>query len=233
MDDAIDDAAEALYAAPVSAFTKERKRLADEAKAAGDKKAAAAILELPKPSVSAWVVNMLHREGALAPLFAAATKLRSGVGSAAADQRAAITRLRARAAEILTDDGHAASPAVIQRVTVTLQALAATGFAPDAPGRLVADRDPPGFETMAGVELAPAEPSEPDAPKPKIDHRARQRAEEERARKRRAASAARQEVLDRHVEVSRLRSELARAEADLAQAERNAREAEAALEEQE
>jgi colicin import membrane protein len=39
----------------------------------------------------------------------------------------------------------------------TLQALSAIGsYAPDAPGRLVADRDPPGFEVLAGAAVPAA-----------------------------------------------------------------------------
>lgn len=222
MDDVIEAAAKALYEAPVSTFVAERKRLATEARAAGLKTAATAIAKLPKPSVSAWVVNQLHREGALAPLFAAATRVRAGELAAAPDQRAAIAQLRARAAQLLESDEHGASPAVIQRITTTLHALAAVGsFAPDAPGRLVADRDPPGFEAMAGVKLtSPPPPEEREEPAPEAkprppepDTAAIALAAKLKAQRERAAAAARQVVADRRADVRQVRSELARAEA--------------------
>jgi hypothetical protein len=244
--DLVDEAAEALYSAPVSAFVAERKRLAAEAKAAGDKAAAAAIGKLAKPSVSAWVVNTLLREGALGALFDAGKRLREGELAAQVDQRAAIAQLRTRAAEILEGDAHAASPAVIQRITTTLLALAATGtFAPDPPGRLLGDRDPPGFEAMAGVELraVPAPEPAPAAARPAL--KAVPKVDEERARRERAAAAARQIVADRHAELRRLREDLAQAEAvvarlqerisgvedALAEADARAIEAQAALDE--
>jgi hypothetical protein len=248
-DDLAELAAEALYGAPVSAFVAERKRLAADAKAAGDKVAAAAIAKLAKPSVSAWVVNALLREGALGPLFAAAKRVREGELAASADQRAAMTQLRARAGQLLSSDDHAVTPAVIQRITTTLQAIAAIGtFAPDAPGRLIADRDPPGFEAMAGVTMAPGPvlvsvpvqapgaPMEP--PKPA-------QAQLDRTRLERAAAAARQVLADRHADLRRLRDELGQAEsaasrlrervagieAEVAEAEARAAEAQVALDE--
>src|SRR5689334_16188113 len=53
------DAAEALYRAPHEAWVAERKRLAAELKAAGDKAGAAQLAKLARPPLSAWVVNQL------------------------------------------------------------------------------------------------------------------------------------------------------------------------------
>jgi len=82
-------------------------------------------------------------------LLAAGQRMRAGEADAWQAQRAALARLTAAAGEILRSDKHAASPATLRRVTANLTALSAQGsFAPDANGRLVADRDPPGFEVL-------------------------------------------------------------------------------------
>jgi hypothetical protein len=168
--DDVDDAGDALYGAPLSVFTAERKRLADALKAAGSKAAAAAVNKLARPSMSAWVVNQLWRQARpdMDALLAAGVRVREGDRGGLDDQRAALARLRTAAASVLTGDDHAASPATLQRVATTLQALSALGtWEPDRPGRLLGDRDPPGFDVMLGAVIdvpepgaAPAVPSE-------------------------------------------------------------------------
>ncbi len=154
--DAVTNAAEQLYAAPLATFTAERKRLADELKASGDIEASREVAKLGKPSVSAWVVNQLHREARddLDALLEAGQRMRGGEMAAGRDQRAALARLHQASSELLVRDGHAASPSMLRRVTMTLQALSAVGsFDPDPAGQLVQDRDPPGFDLLAGVTL--------------------------------------------------------------------------------
>ena len=57
-----DEAADELYALPPEQFTSARNARAKEAKAAGDKETAARIAALRKPTVLAWLVNLLVRE---------------------------------------------------------------------------------------------------------------------------------------------------------------------------
>lgn len=57
-----DEAAAELYALPPEQFTAARNARAKEAKAAGDKETAAQITALRKPTVVAWLVNLLVRE---------------------------------------------------------------------------------------------------------------------------------------------------------------------------
>ncbi|HEU5055266.1 MAG TPA: hypothetical protein VFU21_02020 [Kofleriaceae bacterium] len=150
-EDPIGPAAEELYGAPLSRFTAERKRLADALRAEGDRSLAARVAALARPTMAAWVVNQLWRRarGDMDDLMAAGQRMKRGEPGAWQAQRAALARLTAEAGEVLRGDRHAASPATLRRVTSTLQALSAVGsFAPDAPGRLVADRDPPGFEVL-------------------------------------------------------------------------------------
>lgn len=148
---AYDEAVAALYQAPHGDFVGERKRLAGELKAAGDKAGATKLGKLARPPISAWTVNQLwwHARAAFDALFESAEKLRGGDLGATGEHRDAIAKLRARAQQILAEAGHAATESTLRRVTTTLAALAATGgFDPDPEGALSADRDPPGFEAV-------------------------------------------------------------------------------------
>lgn len=236
-----DDAAEALYGAPLKQFVEERKRLAADLKAAGDRAAAAAVAKLPRPGMSAWVVNQLWREARaeMDALFAAGAKLRGGDFGAGAAQRASLQALRKKAAEVLKRDGHAATEGTLLRVQTTLQALSAIGgFAPDAPGRLVEDRDPPGFEVLGGVTEVKKAP-EPEQPKPGpgTDQKEREkRREEERRRKavqvdleramkvleraRHAVRVAEGEVAEQAERMARVEKEAEKARQDLAEVEK-------------
>ena len=57
-----DDVADELYALPPEQFTAARNARAKEAKADGDRETAARIAALRKPTVLAWLVNLLVRE---------------------------------------------------------------------------------------------------------------------------------------------------------------------------
>jgi hypothetical protein len=167
------DALTELYQAPLATFVAERKRLAGNLKAEGDKAGAAKLLKLPRPTTSAWVVNQLywHARDAFDALLATAERLRQADLAATAAHRDALATLRTRAQTFLTDAGHAPTEATLRRVTTTLAAVAATGgFTPDEPGTLAEDRDPPGFD-IAGLTLAPLRgtpspegPGEPGGP---------------------------------------------------------------------
>jgi hypothetical protein len=148
-----DEAVRELYQAPHPAFVAERKRLAAELKAAGDKPGATQLGKLPRPPISAWAVNQLwwQEREAFDRLLATAARLRDGDLGANAPHREALTALRVRASTILGDAGHAGTEATLRRIATTLSAIAASGgFEPDPPGALSADRDPPGFEA-AGI----------------------------------------------------------------------------------
>jgi hypothetical protein len=166
-----DDAVAELYQAAHDGFVPERKRLAAELKAAGDKPGAARLLKLGRPTLSAWAVNQLwwQSRDSFEQLFAAAARLRAGDQAGAADRRDAVTVMKAKAAGILVQAGHALNEATLRRVTTTLSALAAAGgFEPDAPGALSADRDPPGFDAagLAGFASSTTTPASPTSPQP-------------------------------------------------------------------
>jgi hypothetical protein len=158
-----DDAVASLFQVPLDQFVTERKRLAGELKAAGDKGGAAKLAKLARPPISAWVVDQLwwHARDAFEALFETAHRLRDGKLDASAAHRDALAKLRTRAAKLLADAGHGATEATLRRVTQTLSALAAAGgWDPDPPGALSADRDPPGFEAIGISNVAlPAPPA--------------------------------------------------------------------------
>jgi hypothetical protein len=177
---AYDDAVTSLYQAPFAEFVAERKRLAAELKASGDKDGAARLLKLQRPPVSAWAVNQLwwkERVGFEA-LIEAAEHVKVGDREAGKAHREALSALRGHAARLLQEAGNAASETTLRRVATTLSAVAAQGgFEPDAPGTLHADRDPPGFESLGFAPAATVSVS-----KPKDDDAAERRAEAERRR---------------------------------------------------
>jgi hypothetical protein len=245
-----DDAVEALYQAPHDRFVAERKRLASELKGGGDGAAAARLAKLARPTISAWAVNQLwwRAQAAFAELLDSAERLRKGDLAASREHREALTKLRARAAAVLGDAGHAASAATLRRVTTTLSALAAAGgFDPEPPGALTADRDPPGFES-SGMDFdalsaalgaaaasksanasarAPAEParrSQAQVEQRRAEEERRRRDEErartqmERRRIELALQSAKAKMEQRADEVERLRVELSAAEDELAEA---------------
>jgi hypothetical protein len=146
-----DDAVIALYRAPLDEFVAQRKRLASELKAAGDKTGATRLTGLARPPISAWAVNQLWWEARAAfdELFAAAERLRQGDLAATGAHRDAMTKLRARAEAVLGAAGHATTEATLRRIMTDLSALAAAGtFDPDPPGGLAGDREPVGFDVI-------------------------------------------------------------------------------------
>jgi NADH-quinone oxidoreductase subunit C len=230
-----EDAVESLFQAPHEQFVTERKRLAGELKAAGDKTGAGKLAKLVRPPISAWVVDQLwwRSRDAFEALFATAEQLRLGEPGATAAHRDALAGLRAQAAQLLGEAGHAANEATLRRVTQTLSALAAAGgWAPDLPGALSADRDPPGFEAVGITNVIPfpVQPRAPaaahhgahdagDAEAAAERHRREREADEARLRREREAAATRAESA----------ADLRRAEAERARAAAERHRLEAAL----
>ncbi|HWN85302.1 MAG TPA: hypothetical protein VNN99_09130 [Vicinamibacterales bacterium] len=161
-----DSEVDALFKLALPEFTAARNALASKLQKAGDKAAAAEVKALAKPPVSAWVVNQIYwrARAAFDRLMTAGARLRQAQASQLAGHstnlrevltthREAVTELSRQAAAILSESGHPASPDIMRRVTMTLEGLAAQGLlagAP-APGRLAADVDPPGFETITAL----------------------------------------------------------------------------------
>lgn len=153
----IDDQIDALYQGPLDAFTEARNALAKSAKRADLK-------TLAKPSLPAWVVNQLywHRRPLVDRLVAAAEAVRkahlaalagkaSDVRAAETGHREAVREALAEARAVLAEGAHPATPATLDAVRDTLQALPA----PEAVGRLAKPLAPRGFEALAGLAVAP------------------------------------------------------------------------------
>ncbi|MFT3696576.1 MAG: hypothetical protein QM831_25780 [Kofleriaceae bacterium] len=143
-----EDARRALYQAPLADFVKERTRLANELREDGEKKLAAKLKTMPRPSVSAWVTNQLwwNARETFEEMLAHAKKLRANDLSVSAAHRDSIATLRQCASDMLTNAGHAATPATLHKVQQNLAAISARGdFFPDEFGEMTGDRDPPGF----------------------------------------------------------------------------------------
>ena len=191
---------------------------------------------LQKPSLPAWVVNQLHwhRRAALDRLVTAAEAVRKEHGKALsgrpADVRAAeqahrdvVREVLAEARAVLTEGGHPITPATLDAVRDTLQALPS----PEANGRLARPLAPKGFEALAGFTVAPAlrvvPPAAKRAPAPADDDdgEAEAEAEAERARARKAAereARERRKAAEKAVEAAR--AVLQRADIALDDAER-------------
>lgn len=243
-----EDAVVALYQAPFAEFVAERKRLAAEVKAAGDKEGSTRLSKLARPPVSAWAVNQLwwKERDDFERLIAVAARVKAGERDASKAHREQLSRLGKHAARLLQEAGNAATEATLRRVSTTLSAIAAQGnFAPDAPGALSADRDPPGFEALgfgparperAAEELSvepkgAAEARRLEAERRRAEDDERRRAEEDE-RKRRAAererlSAALRDA--RALEASQ-RRELSRLQRELESAEHGLKETQTVLE---
>jgi len=243
----LEAAIDRLYQGPIAEFTQARNALAAECKAAGDKDGAARVKELTKPSAVAWAVNQLYwrdRERfdalvvAMAQLAAAQREALGGGGAAALKDatRRKVERLQAaaRAAERrLVASGAAGGPAVVQRLSATLEALATPrlpGTTAPTPGRLVTELQPAGFDValgLGGLDLPPVPARAARGPEPIAPRVAPSRSEEGRPveDERRAEDERRSERLrlqQAEFEVARLRRETSAAERALEQAESRA-----------
>jgi hypothetical protein len=174
-----------LYGLPLGEFVDARNQLAARLRPI-DRKAAAEVKKLAKPSISAWAVNQAYwnaREE-FETMLDAGDELRAlqtralggerptGVQAAMAAQRSALLQVVKQATRALAQAGYGSSNAVLRRVVTTLEALASYGRAGSAPrpGRLSADVPAPGFDALAGLAgldaLAATAPGQPAATAP-------------------------------------------------------------------
>lgn len=160
----IDTEIDALFRVPLSEFTAARNALAKSLKSDGRALEAERVKALAKPPAPAWAVNQLYWQDpkAIERLLALGERVRRAQTGQLknADLRALIddkkqmtAGLLKKATSILEEAEHAASPDAMRRVSVTLEALAAWGGTEGAPaaGRLTAELEPPGFDTLAAL----------------------------------------------------------------------------------
>jgi len=237
---------DALFQLALPEFTAARNALASRLQKAGDKEAAATVKSLAKPPVSAWVVNQLYwrNREAFDRLLTAGARLRQAQASQLAGHktnlrelltthRETLTELSKQAAALLSQSGHQPSPDIMRRVTMTLEGLAAQGLLEGAPaaGRLTADVDPPGFETISALapRAAGDKPAREAGDSRVLAFRANQRvAANGRGKHKGAATRADDAARDAERRKA-ARTALKSAERALAEARRDAAAAEAAL----
>ena len=230
------DEVDELYALPLDEFTAARNALA---KRTGDD----SIKQLEKPSVAAWAVNQLarRREVDLRRLLRAGEALEAGQTEAVRggdqqaferarrDERDAVRRLRAAAADLLEHGGHPSSDQTLERVAKTLHAGAATDEGRQAlrDGRLAEELEPQGFDALAALadSVTPRRkrPKQERAPSEAQRRRAEQ-AREAAAEARREADEAAAELDAAEREVERARKTAERAAAKAERLEAKARE---------
>lgn len=234
----IDAEIDALFQLPLSEFTGARNELAKRLKNEGRAVDAERVKALVKPPAPAWAVNQIYWQDpkAFGRLLVVGERIRKAQTGQLknADLRALIDEkkllaltLLTNAAVILEEAGHVASADAVRRMASTLEALAAWGEADGVPraGRLTAELEPPGFDTLAalmgGKKVEAAKVLHFRAPKPVEDPAAT------RARLREAVQAAEKALREARREAASAESALAKATARAAAVEAQKREIEA------
>jgi hypothetical protein len=209
-----------LYGLPLEGWTAARNALAKRLSGEGRKADAATVQALRKPSLSVSAVNQLfsREEERMGELLAAGKRARAAQGQAVAGRGAAAFRealgaarrqiedLRRRAVSLLEEGGKGTGGAIAERIGRNLEALA---FSPAAAasgerGYLDADLDPPGFEVLSGLRLAPA--SAPKKQSPDRPSRLLQFKEAPLKEARATAASARREEAEEAEEARRVRA---------------------------
>jgi len=229
---------DALFQLSLAEFTGARNALAKHLKNEGRTLDAERVKALAKPPAPAWAVNQLYWQDpkAIERLLTLGERVRKAQTGQLknADLRALIEEkkqmtmtLLTKASAILEEAGHAASADSMRRVSATLESLAAWGDTEGVPraGRLTADLDPPGFDTLAalmgGKNLEAAKVLLFRVPKPVEDPAAM------RARLREAVQEAEKALREAHRDSERAESALAKANARAAAVEQQKQEIDA------
>lgn len=229
---------DALFQLSLAEFTGARNALAKRLRNEGRALDAERVKALAKPPSSAWAVNQLYWQDpkAIERLLTLGERIRKAQTGQLknADLRALIeekkqmtTALLTKVSAILEEAGHAAAGDSMRRVSATLESLAAWGYMEGVPkaGRLTADLDPPGFDTLAalmgGKKLEANKVLLFRAPKPVEDPAAT------RARLQDAVQAAKKTLREAHRDAERAEAALAKANARAATVEKQKQEIEA------
>jgi hypothetical protein len=191
------------------------------------------VKKLAKPSVPVWTANQLARRepGEVRALLRSAEELRKAQARALAgkgakdlqerltEQRRAVRALARLGREMLAAEGRSVSDAIVERIAQTLDAAAldeGSRFLLRA-GRLTEELEPPGFEALAGMAVAPPKKRQARAGGKRGDVTAARRGLQEAQREARARE---REALEAEREVERAET----AAADARRAAQKARE---------
>ncbi|TCC04181.1 hypothetical protein [Kribbella soli] len=137
-----EEAADAVYAAPAADFIATRNELAKQLKAGGDAAASTRLKALRKPTVAAWIANLLARKlpDELDDLLALGDEFREATADLDGERLRDLTPRRHRlldklskeAARLAADEGQKVSPDVGQKLRETLDAALVDPAAGDA-----------------------------------------------------------------------------------------------------
>lgn len=168
---AVEQAADELYALTPGEFTRARDERAKALRNEGQREEADAVKALRKPTVAAWALNQLARqrpkevEGLIAAgeeLRAAQEELLAGgdrraFQSAAAKERDQTAKLGREAVELASGAGERGSPALMEKIAATLHAAALDEETAGElrAGRLVRDREAIGGFGAISAEAPP------------------------------------------------------------------------------
>jgi len=185
-DDELDAVAAELYALPPDQFTAARNARAG----ASERSLAARIKKLPKPTVAAWAVDLLARDGQLADALDLAAALREAqedldaaeLARLGKQRRQLVSALAAQAVSLAKDAGVTISAAAREDVEKTINAavMDADAAAAVMTGRLVKPLEAGGFEPGGLADAVGGSVPGAIAPPPRDDlaeRRARKAAE--------------------------------------------------------
>jgi hypothetical protein len=233
----IEEAIAELLAVPLDAFVAERKRLAAELRAAGDREGAAELAKYPKPSAPAWALNDVARTqpGAVRAWLDAAEALRAATAAPGPGLRDAMAAHRRETSALLDVVRRTARPngkpltgPMLERVRALLSDATADPAAADALRTATLSE---GARSVPGTFLAPS--SDAPEPEPERDDAAERAAAEARAELERqvgaayaAVSAANEELAERKAAAGAAAERLEEAQRTLHRRESEARAAE-------
>ncbi|HEY6471671.1 MAG TPA: hypothetical protein VIY26_02180 [Acidimicrobiales bacterium] len=158
-----------LYALPPKEFTAARDARASEAQSAGDKDLAASLKQLRKPSIGAWMANMLVRRQPreIEQLIELGESLRTARNLDGAKIRAAtkqkqemVTKLARQARAIATRQSHPVS----QAADIELEATLDAAFADPKSAQLLREGDLTTALHYSGLGFGPATKGDERAP---------------------------------------------------------------------
>ena len=231
----VDEIADELYAVRPDAFAAARDEQVRKARAQGNTALAKELARLRRPTISAWLINMLWRDQreVLEQLFELADSLTRAQAEAAGDELRQLMTVRRQLELTLIRRAHTLADEAGVKVTDTVEreaqeTLAAALAQPEVAdevrtGRLVKPASYAGFGSLAvGPRAVPAKPAGEPKQAEVVDLQAAQRARERReAAERRleearaAAEAAADEVRQREEAADSARQEQERLEAEL------------------
>jgi hypothetical protein len=230
-------AADELYAAPPEEFVAGRTRLAAELSTEDARR----LKSLRRPTVSAWTVNLLSREGALEPLLELGELVRAawshadGIASLERERAELVGGLVRRARSVIEEQGRSLGESAVREVEDTLQATVADADCAQAvrEGRLARPLSHAGFGSMplqppstTRPAKPPKQPEQPETKPAPATHqekppatRPNPRTEQtERKRLEKAAQQAERTLADREDDLESATQKLAEADEELQQA---------------